>query len=119
MNQPFPRIPAYGLPAAFVLSAAAALVLSACGEPSAKEAPQAGGPPISAAAVLEKTIVETQEFSGRLEPVERVEIRPRVSGFIASINFRPGADVKKGDVLVEIDPRPYQAEANRAEAAAL
>ncbi len=106
-------------PAAFVLTIAAVLVLPACGKPAAQEVPQAGGPPVSVAAVLEKSIVETQEFSGRLEAVERVEIRPRVSGFIASINFQPGAEVKKGDVLFVIDPRPYQAGANGAEAAAL
>lgn len=105
---------------ALVLAVMAALVLSACGKPAAQGVgPEAGGPPISAAIVLEKEIVETQEFSGRLEAVDRVEIRPRVSGFIASVNFKPGAEVKKGEVLFVIDPRPYQAEANRAEAAAL
>ncbi|HYD93975.1 MAG TPA: efflux RND transporter periplasmic adaptor subunit [Noviherbaspirillum sp.] len=102
------------------LSAIAALVLAACGEPAAKEAPQQNaGPPITAAAVLEKPVVETQEFSGRLEAVEQVQIRPRVSGFIAAVNVKPGAEVKKGDVLFVIDPRPYQAEASRTEAAAL
>ncbi|HAV35489.1 MAG TPA: efflux transporter periplasmic adaptor subunit, partial [Massilia sp.] len=58
----------------------------------------------------------TQEFSGRLEAIERVEIRSRVSGFITAVNFKPGSEVKKGDVLFVIDPRPYQAEAARAEA---
>lgn len=107
--------------AATISSLLAALVLSACGKPNAQELGQqpAGGPPISAAEVIEKSILETQEFSGRLEAVERVEVRPRVSGFIASINFKPGAEVKKGDVLFVIDPRPYEAEANRAEAAAM
>ncbi|HZW11580.1 MAG TPA: efflux RND transporter periplasmic adaptor subunit [Noviherbaspirillum sp.] len=107
--------------ATLILIAAAALVLSACGKPAAQEVGQqpAGGPPISAATVLEKSIVETQEFSGRLEAVDRVEVRPRVSGFIASVNFQPGAEVKKGDVLFVIDPRPYEAEARRAEAAAM
>ncbi|HVK95482.1 MAG TPA: efflux RND transporter periplasmic adaptor subunit [Noviherbaspirillum sp.] len=122
MNKPFTLPHArYALPAALILSVAAALVLSACGQPAAQEAGQqpAGGPPISAATVLEKPVVETQEFSGRLEAVDRVDIRPRVSGFIASVNFKPGAEVKKGDVLFVIDPRPYEAEANRAEAAAL
>jgi membrane fusion protein, multidrug efflux system len=106
--------------AAFALSSAAALILSACGKPSAQEAPPqaAGAPPITAAAVIEKTVVETQEFSGRLEAVDRVDIRPRVSGFISAVNFKPGSEVKKGDVLFVIDPRPYQAEASRAEAAA-
>lgn len=107
------------LPASILL-VAAALFLSGCSEPAAQEAAApAGGPPVSAAAVIEKQIIETQEFSGRLEAVDRVEIRPRVSGFIASVNFKPGAAVKKGDLLFVIDPRPYEAEAGRAEAAAL
>ncbi len=106
-------------PAALVVTAMTALVLSGCSKPSAQElGPQTGGPPVSAAAVLEKSIIETQEFSGRLEAVDRVDIRPRVSGFIASVNFKPGAEVKKGDLLFVIDQRPYQAEAGRAEAAA-
>lgn len=106
--------------ATLILLAVTTLVLSACGKPSAQELGQqpAGGPPISAATVLEKSILETQEFSGRLEAVDRVEVRPRVSGFISSVNFQPGAEVKKGDVLFVIDRRPYEAEAQRAEAAA-
>jgi multidrug efflux system membrane fusion protein len=113
--------PMRALSAALILSALAALVLSACSKPSAQETGQrpADSPPVSAAIVLEKSVVETQEFSGRLEAVERVEIRPRVSGFIASVNFQPGAEVRKGDVLFVIDPKPYEAEADRAQAAAL
>lgn len=109
------------LTTALILAAITTLILSACGQPAAQEAGHApaGGPPISAAIVPEKEIIETQEFSGRLEAVDRVEIRPRVSGFIESINFKPGAEVKKGEVLFVIDPRPYQAEAGKAEAAAL
>jgi multidrug efflux system membrane fusion protein len=108
------------LAAAMALAGLAAFTLSGCGEATGKaaEAPAAGGPPISAAAVVEKTITETQEFSGRLEAIEQVQIRPRVAGFITAINFKPGSQVKKGDVLFVIDPRPFQAEANRAEAAA-
>ncbi|MGZ3181738.1 MAG: efflux RND transporter periplasmic adaptor subunit [Telluria sp.] len=101
-------------------AALVAAVLAGCGDANSAAAP-AGAPgaaPITAAAVLERTISETQEFSGRLEAVERVEIRPRVSGFITSVNFKPGSDVRKGDVLFVIDPRPYQAEAARTEAAA-
>jgi multidrug efflux system membrane fusion protein len=69
--------------------------------------------------VVEQTAVETEEYSGQIEAVDKVEIRPRVSGYIASVNFRPGALVKKGDVLFVIDARPFQAEAKRAEAAML
>jgi len=109
------------LAAAMALAGLAAFTLSGCGEATGKaaEAPAAaGGPPISAAAVVEKTLTETQEFSGRLEAIDQVQIRPRVGGFITAINFKPGSQVKKGDVLFVIDPRPFQAEANRAEAAA-
>ncbi|GJJ01426.1 MexE family multidrug efflux RND transporter periplasmic adaptor subunit [Duganella rhizosphaerae] len=109
------------LAAAMALAGLAAFGLSGCDDATGKtaEAPAAaGGPPISAAVVVEKTITETQEFSGRLEAIEQVQIRPRVGGFITAINFKPGSEVKKGEVLFVIDPRPFQAEANRAEAAA-
>ncbi len=108
------------LAAAMALAGLAAFGLSGCDDATGKtaEAPAAGGPPISAATVVEKTITETQQFSGRLEAIEQVQIRPRVGGFITAINFKPGSQIKKGDVLFVIDPRPYQAEANRAEAAA-
>jgi multidrug efflux system membrane fusion protein len=96
------------------------LSLAGCEDATGKTAAPAapGAPPVSAAIVLEKPVAETQEFSGRLEAVERVEIRSRVSGFITEVNFKPGSEVKKGEVLFVVDPRPYQAEAARAQAAA-
>ncbi|WP_288381649.1 efflux RND transporter periplasmic adaptor subunit [uncultured Massilia sp.] len=103
----------------------AGAVLNGCSDANSKDEPKAAaaaaapaGPPVSAAIVVTKPVAETQEFSGRLEAVEVVEIRPRVSGYITAVNFKPGAEVKKGDVLFVIDPRPYQAEADRAAAAA-
>lgn len=102
-------------------AAGVAALIAGCSDATGKaDAPAQAqaGPPVSAAAVVEKPITETQEFSGRLEAIEHVDIRPRVSGFITAVNFKPGAEVKKGDVLFVIDPRPYQAEADRAEAAA-
>lgn len=106
--------------AALATAGLLAAVLSGCGDATGKTAAPAApaAPPVSAAIVLEKPIAETQEFSGRLEAIERVEIRPRVSGFITAVNFKPGSEVKKGDVLFVVDPRPYQAEATRAQAAA-
>jgi multidrug efflux system membrane fusion protein len=105
--------------AGFALSGVAALALAGCGESSARQtAPENSAPAITAAAVIERPVVEMQELSGRIEAVERVEIRTRVSGFIAQVNFKPGALVKKGDVLFVIDPRPYHAEASRTEAVA-
>jgi multidrug efflux system membrane fusion protein len=108
------------LAAAMALAGLAAIGLAGCG-PANSKAPDAaaGGPPVTAAAVLEKQVDETQEFSGRLEAVERVDIRARVGGFITSVNFKPGGLVKKGDVLFVIDARPFAAEADRAEAAAV
>lgn len=94
--------------------------LAGCSDANSNAAPAAAqaGPPVSSAVVLQKAVTETQEFSGRLEAIEIVEIRPRVSGYITAVNFKPGAEVKKGDVLFVIDPRPYQAEADRTQAAA-
>jgi multidrug efflux system membrane fusion protein len=99
----------------------AAIGLAGC-SPADSKAPDAAavaGPPVTAATVLERPLNETQEFSGRLEALERVDIRARVGGYITSVNFKPGSLVNKGDVLFVIDARPYQAEANRAEAAAV
>jgi multidrug efflux system membrane fusion protein len=108
--------------AALAAGGLAAAILSGCGDANSKAAAgqEAGqGAPITAAVVIEKQITETQEFSGRLESVERVEIRSRVGGYITALNFQPGGKVKKGQLLFVIDPRPFQAEANRAEAAAV
>lgn len=92
--------------------------LSGCEDATGKPAAATpAAPPVSAAIVLEKPVAETHEFSGRLEAVEQVDIRSRVSGFITAVNFKPGSKVKKGDVLFVVDPRPYQAEATRAQAA--
>lgn len=98
----------------------AGAILTGCVDANSKTGATAAPapPPVSAAIVIERPVAETQEFSGRLEAIEVVEIRPRVSGYITAVNFKPGAAVKKGDVLFVIDTRPYQAEADRAEAAA-
>src|SRR6476660_7384288 len=79
-------------------------------------APQQGPLPVNVVTVIEKEVNEWDEFTGRLEAVESVEIRPRVSGYITEIHFEAGAIIKKGDLLYVIDPRPYQADLDRAEA---
>ncbi|WP_154667307.1 efflux RND transporter periplasmic adaptor subunit [Niveispirillum irakense] len=71
---------------------------------------------VDVAPVVARPVVDWQSYSGRLEAVERVDIRPRVSGPITEIHFRNGALVKKGDPLFTIDPEPYKAEVARAEA---
>jgi multidrug efflux system membrane fusion protein len=72
--------------------------------------------PVNVLTVVEKEVNEWDEFTGRLEAVESVEIRPRVSGYITEIHFEAGAIIKKGDLLYVIDPRPYQADFDRAAA---
>ncbi len=90
-----------------VSSLSLALLATGC---SQKTAPQSPPPPsVTVAPVEQKEIVEWSGFSGRTEPVESVEIRPRVSGYIQEVRFQSGQLVKKGDVLFVIDPRWNQA----------
>lgn len=99
--------------AAFALSA---LTLAACGTSSAGEAAPAKLPQVSVAAVPFKTLNDWHELTGRIEAVQQVEIRPRVAGFIESTSFTEGALVKKGQVLFQIDPRPFAAQVERLDA---
>jgi membrane fusion protein, multidrug efflux system len=102
------------------LAAGAALTLSAC-------APSVGHPTVNAAKsppaqvtvaeVIHRPLRDFSEFTGRLEAVQSVEIRPRVSGYIDRIGFEEGARVKTGQILFRIDPRPFRAEAERQLAA--
>src|SRR5207244_5262335 len=81
-----------------------------------KSAPPQAPLPVNVVTAVEKEVNEWDEFTGRLEAVESVEIRPRVSGYITEIRFQAGAIIKKDDVLYVIDPRPYQADFDRAAA---
>ena len=96
---------------------ATALTLSACSRSGAAQTPAAMPPPqVSVAQVLERRVTDFDELTGRFEAVERVELRPRVSGYIASINFVQGREVRKGEVLLVIDQRPYEADLKKAKA---
>lgn len=95
------------------------LFLAACGK-----APQ-GGPgggmqmppaPVTLAAVEQKELVEWEEFTGRVEALATVELKPRVSGYITEVHFKSGALVKKGDLLFTIDQRPFQTKLRAAKA---
>ena len=100
-----------------IVAWAAAFVLSGCSRNEAAEAHAApAAPQVTVAAAVSRKITDSDEVTGRFEAVERVEVRPRVSGYIASVNFKEGSEVKKGDVLFVIDPRPYQAERDKAAA---
>ncbi len=72
--------------------------------------------PVSVATAVQSEVATWDEFSGRLEAVERVDIRSRVAGAVQSVHFREGALVAKGDLLITIDPAPYAADVDRADA---
>lgn len=72
--------------------------------------------PVNFVRVIEKEVTEWDEYTGLIEAVDSVEIRPRVSGYITDIRFNAGAIVKKNDLLFVIDPRPYQADFDQAAA---
>lgn len=77
---------------------------------------QPAATPVSVATVAKSDVTVWDEFSGRLEAVERVDIRSRVAGAVQAVHFREGALVKQGELLITIDPAPYAAEVERAEA---
>ena len=94
---------------------AAILLFSSAGHSRSKPHAAAGAPlpEVTVAEVIHRPLREWQEFSGRLQAVNTVEIHPRVSGFIDRVAFTDGARVKKGQLLFQIDPRPFQAEVER------
>ncbi len=63
---------------------------------------------------IERNVTDYADFTGRTEAVKSVEIRARVDGYLVNMPFKEGADVKAGDLLFEIDPRPYQATYDQA-----
>jgi membrane fusion protein, multidrug efflux system len=88
--------------------------LSSCNKQSPPPAPPP--PPVTIAKPVQKDIIEWDEYTGRTDAVESVNITPRVSGYIDNITFRAGDIVNKGDLLFVIDPRPYQAVLDQASA---
>jgi len=98
------------------LSILAAVLVAAC---SSQAAPGDDAPPppeVSVAQVLQRDVVEWDEYTGRVVAPETVELRPRVSGYVDRVAFEEGDEVRKGDLLFVIDPRPYRAALARAEA---
>lgn len=84
-----------------------AALLAGCGRGAAQQ--QMPAPQVTVAPVEQKDIVEWSEFTGRVQPVDAVDVRPRVSGYIQDVRFQSGQLVNKGDVLFVIDPRWNQA----------
>lgn len=96
-------------------SVALCLLLTACGEDEKK----AGKPepmPLKVASPYTEMIEQKRTFTGRFTAVERVDVRPRVSGYIESIHFTEGQKIEEGELLMRIDPRLFDAEVMRAQA---
>src|SRR4051812_35614580 len=113
MNLPAPK---YLLPWLHAAAAIAVTLSSAACHPKAQP-PAPPVPAVTARQPVQREVIEWDEYPGRLEPVEMVEVRARANGFLESVHFKEGAIVNKGDLLFVIDPRPYQAELARQEAA--
>jgi multidrug efflux system membrane fusion protein len=116
MPQPKKRLVlAAALAGLFGLGGGLAIYNSQAGAaPAAATAPPAAT--VDVAEIGSRAITDWQDYSGRLEAIERVEIRPQVSGILTAVHFKDGELVKKGEPLFTIDPRPFAAEVARAEA---
>jgi len=98
-----------------ILAAICSIVLTACGHSHAQSASNAAPPPasVTVAQVIARPLHHWDELTGELQAVNTVDVRPRVSGFIDSVQFTEGARVSKGQVLFQIDPRPFEIEIER------
>ncbi len=102
---------------AFLAIALTTLAAAGCSSGGAQTAPpQPQAPQVTAAKVLFNEVRDWAEFTGRLEPVDSVQVRPRVGGYVEAVGFVEGSDVKQGDLLFQIDPRPFKAEVDRLRA---
>lgn len=110
------RIAAFA--ASLVVRAILPLTACAIGATGALAQGAPAGPlPVSVAKPIQRKVHETSEFTGRFEPSAMVEVRAQVSGQLVEVAFKDGADVKKGDLLFKIDPRPYQNAFEQAQSA--
>ncbi len=91
-----------------------ALALTSCGDKPPPPA-AAAAPPVTVAQPVKRTVTDWDEFTGRFEAVEEVQVRARVGGFVTSVEFRDGAFVRAGDLLYVIDSRPFEAVAAQAD----
>ena len=91
-----------------------AVSLSGCGDKPPQQAASAP-PPVTVAQPTKRTVTDWDEFTGRFDAVDEVQVRARVGGFVTNIEFRDGAFVNTGDLLYIIDPRPFEAVAEQAD----
>src|SRR5438445_1637362 len=92
-----------------------AVTLSGCGDKPSQPAVAAAAPPVTIAQPTKRTVTDWDEFTGRFDAVEEVQVRARVGGFVTNVEFRDGAIVNTGDLLYIIDPRPFEAVAEQAD----
>lgn len=114
-----PTLARSSVSAAALIAALALVPLAAACAPTATASAAGGAPPppaVTVAAVTVREMSETAEFTGRLAPVDDVEVRPRVSGHVEAVHFEAGQMVKRGDLLFTIDARWYAAALASAEA---
>ncbi len=111
---PYPKT----MKSVLTLTSFAALMIASCHKPDNAAGGHFEMPPpgVTVSPPIQKEVQEWDEFTGRIDAAESVEIRPRVSGYVDKIHFKSGQLVKKGDLLVTIDPRPFQAILDRADA---
>ncbi|MEK0082471.1 efflux RND transporter periplasmic adaptor subunit [Benzoatithermus flavus] len=109
-----------GTAARFSLTVAVMLLLAACNEDAGGKAQAKNPPPapptVTVAKSLVRRLTEWDEFTGRFEPVQQVGVRARVSGYLQEVHFNDGDIVEAGQLLFVIDPRPYEAAADRIKA---
>ncbi len=111
----------FGTSAIFLLSLASLILLSSCEEKEEQNASSAGTgstppPEVNVAKPVQRKIIDWDVFTGRLASPETVEVHARVSGYLEKVHFKDGAEVKAGELLFTIDPRPYQAVVHQMEA---
>ena len=108
-------LPSHGS-CAVAAAVGATLAIAACGGKADAVGGPPGAAPVSVAPAVLRNVIDSEEFSGRIEPAEYVELRPRVSGIVNRVHFTDGALVTKGQLLFSIDTAPFAAEVARADA---
>ena len=115
MAVPLTRRSTGGVVACVGVLLAASLALGGCSENADAQGGPPQAPPVSVAPAVQRAVTDSEDFSGRLEASDYVELRPRIAGTIDKVHFVDGALVKKGEPLFTIDPRPFEAELARAQ----
>src|SRR4051794_36333639 len=109
------RLRRRGIGSGLVLALLAALAATGCNH-AARASKEQKKVEVTVTTPITDDVVDYQDFTGRLDAFKTVDIRARVSGYVTEVPFKEGDFVHKGDLLFQIDPRPYEADLNQAEA---